>query len=38
MRRIFRKVANNYFDDLGDTSTLVNLSIVSYLIDSRKNI
>ena len=38
MRRIIRKIANNDFDDLGDTSTLVNPSIVNYLIDSRKNI
>jgi len=38
MRRILRKIANNDFSDLGDTSTLVNPSIVNDLIDSRANI
>ncbi len=38
MRRILRKIANNDFVNLGDTSTLVNPSIVDYLIDSRDNI
>ena len=38
MRRILRKIANNDFKDLGDTSTLVNPSIVDYLIDSREKV
>ena len=36
MRRILRKIANNDFKDLGDTSTLINPSIIDYLIDSRE--
>lgn len=35
MRRILRKISNNEFDDVGDTSTLINPSIVQYLITSR---
>lgn len=35
MRRILRKISNNEFDDVGDTSTLVNPSIVEYLVTSR---
>ena len=35
MRRILRKISNNEFDDVGDTSTLVNPSIVQYLVNSR---
>ena len=38
MRRILRKIANSDFSDLGDTSTLVNPSIVNELIESRENI
>ncbi len=36
MRRILRKVSNNEFSDVGDTSTLVNPYIVEYLINTRK--
>tara|TARA_R110002049_G_scaffold2743_5_gene21157 strand:- start:38749 stop:40653 length:1905 start_codon:yes stop_codon:yes gene_type:complete len=35
MRRILRKISNNEFDDVGDTSTLVNPAIVQFLISSR---
>ncbi len=35
MRRILRKISNNEFDDVGDTSTLVNPEIVQFLITSR---
>ncbi len=35
MRRILRKISNNEFEDVGDTSTLVNPSIVQYLVNSR---
>ena len=35
MRRILRKISNNEFDDVGDTSTLVNPSIVEYLVNTR---
>ena len=38
MRRILRKIANSDFSDLGDTSTLVNPSIVNELIESREYI
>ncbi|MGH1538362.1 MAG: acetate--CoA ligase [Gammaproteobacteria bacterium] len=38
MRRILRKISNNDFSDLGDTSTLLNPSIVAELIESRENI
>lgn len=38
MRRILRKIADNDFTDLGDTSTLVNPSIVNDLIEIRKSI
>ena len=37
MRRILRKISNNECEDIGDVSTLVNPSIVQYLIDSRTN-
>lgn len=37
MRRILRKIANNDFSDFGDTSTLVNPSIVNDLIESCEN-
>ncbi|MEY8717242.1 acetate--CoA ligase [Francisella philomiragia] len=35
MRRILRKIAANDFDNLGDTSTLLDPSIVEYLIKNR---
>ena len=35
MRRILRKISNNEFEDIGDTSTLVNPSVVEYLVSSR---
>jgi len=37
MRRILRKVANNEVDDVGDTSTLADASVVEALIAERKN-
>jgi len=37
MRRILRKIACNEVDTLGDTSTLADPSVVSDLIDNRKN-
>jgi len=36
MRRILRKIAGNEFDDLGDTSTLADPSVVNQLIADRK--
>ncbi len=38
MRRILRKIASNEFDNLGDTSTLADPSVVDNLIQNRKNI
>ncbi len=38
MRRILRKIADNDFSDLGDTSTLVNPSIINDLIEVRRSI
>ena len=38
MRRILRKIASNDFENLGDTSTLADPSVVSDLIKNRKNI
>ena len=38
MRRILRKVAANEMDDLGDTSTLADPSVVNELIKNRNNI
>lgn len=38
MRRILRKVAENNFEDLGDTSTLLEPSIVEELITQRKEL
>ena len=35
MRRILRKVAANDLDNLGDTSTLADPSVVADLIDNR---
>ena len=37
MRRILRKIACNEFENLGDTSTLADPSVVSDLIENRKN-
>ena len=37
MRRILRKVAANELDNLGDTSTLADPSVVDYLIKHRSN-
>jgi len=37
MRRILRKVAANDLDDMGDTSTLADPSVVEELIDNREN-
>ena len=37
MRRILRKIASNEFENLGDTSTLADPSVVQDLIDNRKN-
>ena len=37
MRRILRKVAANEIDDLGDTSTLAEPSVVKNIIDKRLN-
>ncbi len=38
MRRILRKIASNDFDNLGDTSTLADPSVVDNLVENRKNI
>ena len=35
MRRILRKIANNEFENLGDTTTLSDPSIVEELIKNR---
>ena len=37
MRRILRKIATNELDNLGDTSTLADPSVVDQLIDTRLN-
>ena len=37
MRRILRKIAENEFDALGDTSTLADPSVVDDLVDNRMN-
>jgi acetyl-CoA synthetase len=37
MRRILRKIACNELDNLGDTSTLADPSVVQGLIDNRLN-
>ena len=37
MRRILRKIAANEHDQLGDTSTLADPSVVKDLIDNRLN-
>jgi acetyl-CoA synthetase len=36
MRRILRKIAENEFGSLGDTSTLADPSVVDDLIEKRK--
>ena len=38
MRRILRKIAANEHDQLGDTTTLADSSVVQSLVDNRKNI
>ena len=38
MRRILRKIAANEHDQLGDTTTLADPSVVSSLVNNRKNI
>ena len=38
MRRILRKIAANEHDQLGDTTTLADPSVVDSLINNRKNI
>ena len=37
MRRILRKIAENDFTSLGDTSTLADPGVVDELIEGRKN-
>jgi acetyl-CoA synthetase len=37
MRRILRKIAENQFDSLGDTSTLADPGVVDDLIEGRLN-
>ena len=37
MRRILRKIAANEHDQLGDTSTLADPSVVDLLIENRLN-
>jgi acetyl-CoA synthetase len=37
MRRILRKIAEDDFSNLGDTSTLADPSVVDDLIDNRQN-
>jgi len=37
MRRILRKIAENEYGSLGDTSTLADPAVVSDLIDKREN-
>jgi len=36
-RRILRKIAANEYDQLGDTSTLADPSVVDDLVDKRMN-
>ena len=38
MRRILRKIAANEHNQLGDTTTLADPSVVKNLVDNRKNI
>ena len=37
MRRILRKIAEDSFDNLGDTSTLAEPAVVDNLIENRQN-
>ena len=37
MRRILRKIAANEHDELGDTSTLADPSVVNSIVENRKN-
>ena len=37
MRRILRKIATNEIDNLGDTTTLADPSVVNELISNREN-
>jgi len=37
MRRILRKIAENAYDELGDTSTLAEPAVVDELIENRMN-
>ena len=37
MRRILRKIAENEYSNLGDTSTLAEPAVVDNLIDNRMN-
>ena len=37
MRRILRKIAANEHSQLGDTTTLADPSVVTSLVDNRKN-
>ena len=37
MRRILRKIAANEHDQLGDTSTLADPTVVDHLVDNRQN-
>ena len=37
MRRILRKIAENKYEDLGDTSTLADPTVVNNLIENRLN-
>ena len=38
MRRILRKIAANEQDQLGDTTTLADPSVVKSLVNERKNV
>ena len=38
MRRILRKIAANEHDQLGDTTTLADPSVVTSLVENRKNV
>ena len=38
MRRILRKIAANEHDQLGDTTTLADPTVVESLVENRKNI
>jgi len=37
MRRILRKIATNKHDQLGDTTTLADPTVVESLVENRKN-